>query len=86
LPSQAAICGSLQTGEGSPKPYGSLKASAKAVPSLEMPVFKGLGRFAGVFRGRQEGLVDHVCPASFSQSPDKRKHPLTIVTLASPSR
>jgi hypothetical protein len=34
--------------------------------------------------GRQKGLVDHVCPATFSYSPAKRKIPLTIITVALP--
>jgi flagellar FliL protein len=33
---------------------------------------------------RQKGLVDHVCPADFSQLKGKRKIPLTIITLALP--
>jgi hypothetical protein len=38
----------------------------------------------GVETGRQKGLVDHVCPATFSYRRAKRKIPLTIITVALP--
>jgi hypothetical protein len=43
-------------------------------------------RFILIAQGRQKGLVDHVCPATFSYRTSKRKIPLTIITLASHHR
>ena len=51
--------------QGSPKPRFA-SSSAKAVPSLENARFSRVRCFAGVPAGRQKGLVDHVCPATFS--------------------
>jgi hypothetical protein len=43
-------------------------------------LFQLVGCYAGGWKGRQKGLVDHVCPATFSYSAIDRKEPLTIVT------
>jgi hypothetical protein len=64
----------------SPKPDGSPIFSAKAVPVWKMSLFQMFVRFSGDAKGRQKGLVDHVCPATFSHREADRKIPLTIVT------
>jgi hypothetical protein len=59
---------------------GPASIRANAMPSRKIQCFESLRNFAGVMSGRQKGLVDHVCPASFSYREANRKIPLTIVT------
>jgi hypothetical protein len=84
-PIRASALPSIGTGpfeplESSPKPGGSPLGVAKAVPTQKISYFQVLGCLGKSRRERQKGLVDHVCPATFSQSARDRKVPLTIVT------
>jgi hypothetical protein len=72
------LCGSFEP-FGSPKPRGSASSQRKPCQPGKFFVVNSL-RDSPDNLGRQKGLVDHVCPATFSYFAADRNIPLTILT------